>query len=76
MNYIGSNGPASALEQYHMLELVNVSHSGSIVPVSKQSCWSKLTGSTPKGLILKDVSFEVHSGEVMTILGSKGSGRC
>lgn len=73
MNYIGSNGP-SALEQYHMLELINVSHSGPILPVSKQSCWSKLTGSVPKGLILKDVSFEVHSGEVMTILGSKGSG--
>ena len=54
MNYIGSNGP-SALEQYHMLELVNVSHSGPILPISKQSCWSKLTGSTPKGLILKDV---------------------
>lgn len=81
-----------------MLELVNVSHSGPILPISKQSCWSKLTGSTPKGLILKDVvsvrhsncfliknfppnpplilqSFEVHSGETMVVLGSKGSGK-
>ena len=73
MNYIGSNGPA-AQEQYHMLELINVSHSGPIIPISKQSIWSKITGTVPKGLILKDVSFEVHSGELMCILGSKGSG--
>lgn len=74
MNYIGSQNGPSSLEQYHQLELINVSHSGPVLPISKQSCWSKLTGSTPKSLILKDLSFEVHSGEVMAVLGSKGSG--
>lgn len=61
----------------HVLELIAVSHSGPILPsTSRQpSLWSRLTGSTPSGLLLKDVSFEVHSGEMMAILGSKGSGK-
>lgn len=63
------------MEQLHVLELISVSHSGPIVPPNKQSLWSRLTGSGAKGLILKEISMQLHSGEMMAILGSKGSGQ-
>ena len=73
--YHGPNHPdrgSGIVDAYHTLELISVSHTGPIVPPEKASCWSRVTGSITSGLILKDVTFEVHSGEVMAILGSKG----
>jgi ABC-type transporter Mla maintaining outer membrane lipid asymmetry ATPase subunit MlaF len=37
--------------------------------------FQKLTGGVKTGVILKDVSFTTHSGEVTAILGSKGTGQ-
>lgn len=54
----------------HVLELNSVFHTGQVEP---GSCFQKLTGSVPTGTVLKDVSMEVHAGEVMAILGSKGA---
>lgn len=76
-----SPAPPPTLTMPHVLELIGVSHSGPILPSTgstrnrQPSLWSRLTNSTPSGLLLKDVSFEVHSGEMMAILGSKGSGK-
>jgi len=74
MTYFGPGVNTTSSQTFHMLELVSVSHTGPIFP-NKTTFWSKLTGSVAKGLILKDVSLEVYSGEVMSILGSKGSGK-
>ncbi|KAG7165809.1 ATP-binding cassette sub-family G member 5-like [Homarus americanus] len=43
--------------------------------VEPGSCVQKLVGNVPTGVILKDVSLEIHGGELMAILGSKGSGK-
>lgn len=63
------------MDPLHLLELQSVSHSGPIVPIDKQGMWSRLTGGGAKGLILKDVSMKLHAGELMAVLGSKGSGK-
>ena len=36
------------------------------------TCLQKLVGSVRTGVILKDVSLEVHGGELTAVLGSKG----
>ncbi|XP_076064875.1 ATP-binding cassette sub-family G member 5 [Oratosquilla oratoria] len=56
----------------YVLELISVFHTG---PVEPGTCMQKLVGNVPTGVILKDVSIEVHGGELMAILGSKGSGK-
>merc|ERR1711892_661206 len=56
----------------YVLELGNVFHSGQIEP---GTCLQKLVGSVRTGVILKDVSLEVHGGELTAVLGSKGSGK-
>ncbi|KAG8173925.1 hypothetical protein JTE90_014522 [Oedothorax gibbosus] len=61
---LGGNGISSD----HVLELNSVSHTGQVEP---GSCFQKITGSVPTEVVLKDVSMEVHAGEVMAVLGSK-----
>lgn len=36
------------------------------------TCLEKLVGNSTVGVVLKDVSLEVHGGELMAVLGSKG----
>lgn len=43
--------------------------------VEPGTCLQKLVGSVRTGVILKDVSLEVHGGELTAVLGSKGSGK-
>ncbi|XP_050303443.1 ATP-binding cassette sub-family G member 5 [Anthonomus grandis grandis] len=56
----------------YTLELSNVFYSG---PVEPGSCLQRIIGNIKTGVILKDVSMSVHSGEVLAVLGSKGSGK-
>lgn len=52
-----------------ILDISNVSHSTSVV--TEGGCFSK---SEPTA-VLRDVSARVHGGEVLAVLGSKGSGK-
>lgn len=54
----------------YILELSNVFHSGQVEP---GTCIQKTIGTVRTGVILKDVSLEVHGGELSAILGSKGT---
>jgi len=56
----------------YILELSNVFHSGQ---VEAGTCIQKMIGTVRTGVILKDVSLEVHGGELSAVLGSKGSGK-
>ncbi|CAG9840597.1 unnamed protein product [Diabrotica balteata] len=56
----------------YILELCNVFFSGQ---VEKRSLVQRMVGNIKTGVILKDVSMLVHSGEVLAVLGSKGSGK-
>ena len=53
-------------------ELSNVFHSGQ---VEAGTFVQKVTGAIKTGVILRDVSLEVHGGELSAVLGSKGSGK-
>jgi hypothetical protein len=53
----------------YILELSNVFHSGQ---VEAGTCIQKMIGTVRTGVILKDVSLEVHGGELSAVLGSKG----
>ena len=53
----------------YVLELSNVFHSGQ---VETGTCFQKMIGTVRTGVILKDVSMEVHGGELAAVLGSKG----
>ena len=52
-----------------ILEIGNVSHSTAVI--TEGSCFSKCEPTT----VLRDVSARVHGGEVLAVLGSKGSGK-
>jgi ATP-binding cassette subfamily G (WHITE) protein 5 (sterolin 1) len=54
----------------YVLELSNVFHSGQ---VETGSCLQKMIGTVRTGVILKDVSIEIHGGELSAVLGSKGN---
>ncbi|XP_050533397.1 ATP-binding cassette sub-family G member 5 isoform X2 [Daktulosphaira vitifoliae] len=64
--------PSKMIGGDYSLELNNIFHTGQVEPVS---CFQRLFGSIQTGLILKDITFEVRAGEVMAVLGSKGSGK-
>ncbi|KAM7287217.1 ATP-binding cassette sub-family G member 5 [Ixodes scapularis] len=56
----------------HVLELSGVHYTG---PVAPPTCFQAFTGTGVTAPLLKDVSLELHAGEVMAVLGSKGSGK-
>ena len=56
----------------YILELSNVFHSGQ---VEAGTCLQKMIGTVRTGVILKDVSLEVHGGELSAVLGSKGNNK-
>ncbi|XP_064476480.1 ATP-binding cassette sub-family G member 5-like isoform X2 [Ornithodoros turicata] len=69
-------GPSASNESMmatdHVLELAGVHYTG---PVAPPTCFQAFTGTGVMAPLLKDINFEVHAGEVMAVLGSKGSGK-
>ena len=45
-----------------------------LLQVEAGTCLQKMIGTVRTGVILKDVSVEVHGGELSAVLGSKGTG--
>ncbi|CAL8108505.1 unnamed protein product [Orchesella dallaii] len=60
------------LSSEYVLEISNLYYTGHVEP---QTWVKQITGTTRSGLILRDVCLEVGSGNIMAILGSKGSGK-
>ncbi|XP_023240853.1 ATP-binding cassette sub-family G member 5-like [Centruroides sculpturatus] len=56
----------------HVFELVDVTYTGHVEP---GSFLQKLIGTQPTGIILHNITLELHTGELMAILGSTGSGK-
>ena len=44
-----------------------------LLKVEAGTCLQKMIGTVRTGVILKDVSVEVHGGELSAVLGSKGT---
>ena len=44
-----------------------------LLQVEAGTCLQKMIGTVRTGVILKDVSVEVHGGELSAVLGSKGT---
>ena len=68
----GNFNASNMITSEYVLELSNVYHSGQ---VEAGTCLQKMIGNVPTGVILKDVSMEVHGGELSAVLGSKGTSR-
>lgn len=58
----------SSMATDHIVELVGIHYTG---PVQTPSCVQSLTGTGLTAPLIKDVSLEVHAGEVMAVLGKK-----
>ena len=44
-----------------------------LLQMEAMTCLEKLVGNSSVGVVLKDVSLEIHGGELMAVLGSKGA---
>ena len=69
MSTIIGGGGGGGIQSDYVLEISNLYFTGHIEP---QTWLKQITGTTRTGLILRDVSLEVGSSNIMAILGSKG----